>query len=715
MSHNNNKYDDEDEALDIDESTIELIDDDYGDDGIGEVDTDLSNTVIVDNIPVTPMVNYEKLVGVIRKIFEKYGELVTDGLYIPTVTVNGVQQTAGYAFIEYGSSSDAARAISEGNNRALDKSHKLLVNSMLDFDRYGGIQDTYQAPDKAQFEQKIQLTSWLHDELLRDQFVMRYGSETEIYWFDPLRKQNEMSREYKYGGEKERIGDVNRRWTDLYTSWSTNGSYLATFHAPGIVLWGGDGFDKISRFAHTNVAYIDFSPCEKYLVTGNVLNNKLSTNNEEALIVWEIRGAKKLRSFSCDELLAKDVTPENSSSKSLQTQWPILKFSYDDKYCARIIDNAIAVYELPQMQLIDKKTIKIHSVADLVWSPSQLYCAYWVPEQANKPAHAGIIEIPSRKLIREKHLYNVVDIKLYWQESGDYLCVKVIRRKTKTTLRTNLELFRLREKDVPVEVLELDEPVSVFQWERCSAAGAESASRFAIIHGEASKSPSVSIYSVKKNIKKLVQFDQQPANQLFWSPRGSFLVSAGLGSLNGQLTFIDADTQEIVSTNEHFMCNEVDWDPSGRYVMSAVTQPIGDANWRYTMENGYRVFSAHGALLCSVSVEKLYQVLWRPRPSTLLTKEQIQKIKSELKEKYWKKFEAEDTEIQNTQLTGIAQERYQLVQEWKKYRAERMQEYREQAELRRELRHGYASDDDDDYETVEQTVEEELDVQYEVL
>ena len=46
--------------------------------------------------------------------------------------------------------------------------------------------------------------------------------------------------------------------------------------------------------------------------------------------------------------------------------------------------------------------------------------------------------------------------KLYWQNQGDFLCVKVDRHtKTKKSIFCNLEIFRVREKDFPVEVVEL--------------------------------------------------------------------------------------------------------------------------------------------------------------------------------------------------------------------------------------------------------------------
>lgn len=56
-------------------------------------------------------------------------------------------------------------------------------------------------------------------------------------------------------------------WTESYVAWSPKGSYLATFHEPGIMLWGGLDFARLARFSHAHVKRIDFSPCERFLVT----------------------------------------------------------------------------------------------------------------------------------------------------------------------------------------------------------------------------------------------------------------------------------------------------------------------------------------------------------------------------------------------------------------------------------------------------------------
>jgi len=63
------------------------------------------------------------------------------------------------------------------------------------------------------------------------------------------------------------VVDERDRWTETYVRWSPRGTYLATFHQKGIALWGGDKMKQIMRFMHVGVQLIDFSPCERYVVT----------------------------------------------------------------------------------------------------------------------------------------------------------------------------------------------------------------------------------------------------------------------------------------------------------------------------------------------------------------------------------------------------------------------------------------------------------------
>jgi len=665
-----------------------------------QLNASCANVVVVDNVPVTGMERYEKLYAVIRKIFSSYGTIIDDGLYIPVTEKakpEDKQMTCGYAFIEYETAEMATRAVLEGNNKKLDNAHTLLVNHYDDFDKYGKVQPEYTPPKKSDYESKVNLNSWLLDEQGRDMFVLRAGSETQVFHNDPFKKATEYGRELKYAGEREKAND--KTWTDLYVAWSPKGSYLLTFHNPGVVIWGGENFEKLGRFPHAHVNQIDFSPNEKYIITSNGNDRPVvapgsnpAPGEAECYIVWDVRSGKKLRGF-------------DKEKSDVSQPWPVFKFSHDDKFLARKGVDAVSVYETPTMGLLDKKSIKIQGVQDCVWSPAANLLAYWVPEKSNGPASVGVIELPSRTVKREKHLFNVIDIKLHWHPQGDYLCVKVARRKTKKTVTTNFEIFRVRQKDMPIETLELEVGVVAFAWE-------PHGHRFAIIQtgGEGTKN-NVRIYSVKgKEVKLQRSFDNRMANALFWSPMGGHLVLAGLGPFNGALEWIDVENGESLTpaTQEHFQCGDVEWDPSGRFVITSATQPIEGGNWKYTMDNGYNLWSMQGQLLSQVKVDNCYQVMWRPRPTQLLSKEQVAALKASLKEKYWARFEKEDDAIRQSQLSGAAKERAELKAAWRAFRQAKEKEFAEERDMRRDLRGGQASDDEDDYVTVEQQVEEEV-------
>mmetsp|Transcript_52631 Transcript_52631/g.77998 ORF Transcript_52631/g.77998 Transcript_52631/m.77998 type:complete len:119 (+) Transcript_52631:1343-1699(+) len=81
-----------------------------------------------------------------------------------------------------------------------------------------------------------------------------------------------------------------------------------------------------------------------------------------------------------------------------------------------------------------------------------------------------------------------------WQSEGDYLGVKVTRHtKSKKTLYNNIELFRLRDAGIPVEMLDIKDAVMAFAWQPAG-------SKFCMIHAEnpSSTKVSVSFYDMNK-------------------------------------------------------------------------------------------------------------------------------------------------------------------------------------------------------------------------
>ena len=89
----------------------------------------------------------------------------------------------------------------------------------------------------------------------------------------------------------------------------------------------------------------------------------------------------------------------------------------------------------------------------------------------------------------------------------------------------------------------------------------------------------------------LKTFERKPCNALFWSPAGNILLLANLKATAGNLEWLDANTCQTIGEAEHFMCSNIEWDPTGRYLMTSV------AHWRHQMENGYNLWSSHGRQL----------------------------------------------------------------------------------------------------------------------
>merc|ERR1712183_390067 len=110
------------------------------------------------------------------------------------------------------------------------------------------------------------------------------------------------------------------------------------------------------KFAHPGAMLIDFSPCEKFLVS----YSNISRATPENLIVWDVKLATKIRGFTV-----------NQDSVS----WPMLKWSADDRFCAREMeDGTISVFTLPSMQPACKR-IKSDESQGLCFSPAKDWIA----------------------------------------------------------------------------------------------------------------------------------------------------------------------------------------------------------------------------------------------------------------------------------------------------------------------------------------------------
>lgn len=584
----------------------------------GTLEQNFSCLVVVDNVPVIPGAKAKKLEAVLTKIFSQFGEFQEGGFSIPLEERDGSSFTRGFAYIGYKEAEAAAQAVQLANGFKLDKKHVFQVNLYTDLSKFGPWPDVHVEPERPEFEAPENKLGYLLDAAGRDQYVTRQGPETEIFFCEGMQLKGEGT--LVYGGERERA--MGKVWCELYTAWSPLGTYMATYHRQGIALWGGSKFKKIRRFAHSDVQCLEFSPCENFIVTWDGKDNN---QDLKSLQVWETATGKPLRAFK--------VTPGSV--------WPIMKWSHDDKLFARSTTDGIMVYETPSMKLLQKKPVRAKGMVEFSWCPGRNVIAYWSPEAEDKPARVVIIDPVSRKEVRAKNLFSVSEVKLHWQDRGDFLCAQVLRHtKSGKTTFTNLEIFRMNDANIPNETVDLKERVENFAWEP----GRE---RFGVIHGDSQIRFSISFYSMGKlkggkAVEKLYTVEDKQANLLFWSPLGNAVVMAGMQSVEVKLEFFDVDERITTSAGEHFMCNEICWDPSGRMVATIATQPMfGTVGVREKLGNGFNLWTFQGNRLKAVQTQHFYQFAWRPRPKSQLKDEEKVEVVKNLKDAL-RRYERED-------------------------------------------------------------------------
>ena len=115
------------------------------------------------------------------------------------------------------------------------------------------------------------------------------------------------------------------------------------------------------------------------------------------------------------------------------------------------------------------------------------------------------------------------------------------------------------------------------------------------------------------------------------------------------------------SSGEHFMATDVEWDPTGRYVVTGVSW------WGHKVDNAYWLWNFQGKILKRSTVDKFCQLIWRPRPPTLLTKEGLKEIKKNIK-KYSEQFSAKDKMRQSKASKELMARRQELADRFNKWR-----------------------------------------------
>lgn len=126
------------------------------------------------------------------------------------------------------------------------------------------------------------------------------------------------------------------------------------------------------------------------------------------------------------------------------------------------------------------------------------------------------------------------------------------------------------------------------------------------------------------------------------------------------------------------------------------------------------MYDFKGTLLREEAIERFKQLIWRPRPATLLSKEEQAEIRKNLRN-YSKVFDEQDTAKKNTADKAVIESRRRLLEEWNAWRdSMRLMLEEEGAEI--ELNDGKVQrDTDGEVEEIEEIVEEIVEESEEVI
>lgn len=165
--------------------------------------------------------------------------------------------------------------------------------------------------------------------------------------------------------------------------------------------------------------------------------------------------------------------------------------------------------------------------------------------------------------------------------------------------------MRLREKAVPVEVIEVKERVQGVWWE-------PRGHRLAVVSGNGPTYFNVTVYSfAEKVVTTVLSLSTVEVATVSWSPRGD--VAVFISSGHSKFEFYDVAAKRSYGSVEHPSAGGSSWDPSGRTFATWKSIPLVDAAPRDRVDNGYQLWTMQGARFFDAAKPLLYQFEWRPR------------------------------------------------------------------------------------------------------
>ena len=199
------------------------------------------------------------------------------------------------------------------------------------------------------------------------------------------------------------------------------------------------------------------------------------------------------------------------------------------------------------------------------------------PEEGANPARITLVAIPSKEAVKTKAFFNVIDTALNWHPDGTFLAMRNVMPSQQLARRiragkanpedylgnttTSVDVFRMEERDFPVDMITLKHPVTHLSWE-------PKGSRFAIIHATA-PTATVSFFDLSKSkVKDAKKTLGAPAAAS--TPAAAAPAASGAGAAAASIPDIEIISERL--SEVYRVCkivNNVAWSPFGRFCVLA--------------------------------------------------------------------------------------------------------------------------------------------------
>lgn len=695
----------------------------------------LEAIVLIDQIPgdVGPE-KLEKLKSVMeKKIQGKLEEAGLEGIEMTRLELPLNEETnlnEGFAIVSFKSEQKATQFAACFNNFKMTKKSVWKTYNLSEIDKYSRVPETWEAPPKPVMNYDIKdFEGYLNDE--NDQFLIMakgnvrvqlnqcgYGAGKSMAPTGPVTVW-----------EKAELGSED--WASVV--WSPKGTYVLVFdkYERGIGCFGGSDMNRPKhRFSVPCAFNASFSPDEQYIMIQSGVTDMnecfIESEVKPEVSIWSVQEGKCVKSYK--------FPPGSYCAEA----WERFQWSPSGRYLATTKTDYLCIFDvwnnfatLDDPESPSGKFLHIPGLKSYTFSPTEDHICYWVPEAGERPLRVCVRELPTFKQIRVKNLFKVKELEMMWHPQGKYLAVKVSKtlKGKKGFLFNSFELFHMHEKEVPVDTVDLldhtypyDVDTGALKTEKLGTMAWEpKGDRFCVMYGPNDVVTKVQVKILKMNTDGVSKAAHLPVverttmfNHLFWSPTGRYLILAQLKrgqSSGGALEWLDVDgasfteaskynpkkTKELakpvsVSTSTHQFVTDMEWDPTGRYVVSSASALY------HKMENGYIIWNFLGREIFVQKIEGMQVIKWRPRPVSKLSAKQVKSIKANISQ-YAKAFLEKD-HLRSTEVGQVEQQKIQLLlNDWLSIKDQYVDMAEEQAKYEREI---YGElDGDDDWEEVQ--------------